>query len=59
MTIRKAINDLPEKYRNVFVLSRYQGLTYAEIAAACNISIKTVESRMSQALRILRKELKY
>ena len=58
ITINKAIDSLPEKYRVVFMLSRFQGLTYAEIAKACNISIKTVESRMSLALQTLRKKLK-
>jgi RNA polymerase sigma-70 factor (family 1) len=58
ITIQNAIDGLPEKYRNVFVMSRHQGLTYAEIAEACQISIKTVESRMSHALQVLRKTLK-
>jgi RNA polymerase sigma-70 factor (ECF subfamily) len=58
ITIRKAIENLPEKYRLVFQLSRFEGLTYAEISAVCKISIKTVESRMSRALQILRKALK-
>jgi len=58
ITIQKAIDKLPDKYRAVFLMSRYQGLTYAEIAEVCQISIKTVESRMSRALQTLRKELR-
>jgi RNA polymerase sigma-70 factor (ECF subfamily) len=58
ITIKKAVDNLPEKYRIVFVMSRYQGLTYAEIAEACQISIKTVESRMSHALQTLRRVLR-
>ncbi len=58
MSIRKAIENLPHRYRLVFELSRYEGLTYSEIALACGISIKTVESRMSQALSNLRKVLR-
>ncbi|NOY60515.1 MAG: RNA polymerase sigma-70 factor [Calditrichaeota bacterium] len=55
--IFSAIEELPEKLRTVFVLSRFDGLKYTEIAQACEISIKTVEKRMSRALRVLRKEL--
>ncbi|RMH78025.1 MAG: RNA polymerase sigma-70 factor [Calditrichaeota bacterium] len=55
--IQEAINDLPEKQRLVFILHRFQDFTYAEIAEALNISIKTVEKRMSQALAYLRERL--
>lgn len=54
ITLQNCINNLPDKLREVFVLSRYQGYTYAEIAEACHISVKTVESRMSKALKQLR-----
>ncbi|MFH1940700.1 MAG: RNA polymerase sigma-70 factor [bacterium] len=56
-SIHIALNNLPEKLRTVFMLSRYEGLTYSEIAEACHISVKTVESRMSRALLRLREEL--
>ena len=56
-SINMAMNNLPEKLRTVFLLSRYEGLKYTEIAEVCNISIKTVESRMSKALRLLQEEL--
>jgi len=52
-----ALGKLPEKLRTVFILSRYEGLQYTEIAEVCGISVKTVESWMSQALRLLREEL--
>jgi RNA polymerase sigma-70 factor (ECF subfamily) len=52
-----ALRKLPEKIRLVFILNHLEGFKYAEIAETCGISIKTVESRMSKALRILRKEL--
>lgn len=55
--IRDAVDKLPVERRKVFVMSRYDGLTYAEIAVRLNISVKTVESQMSSALRTLRKEL--
>lgn len=56
-SINIAIEKLPERLRTVFILSRHEGLKYAEIADVCHISVKTVESRMSQALEFLRKEL--
>lgn len=52
--IHKAINDLPDKCRDVFQLSRFDQLKYQEIADALNISIKTVENQMGKALKILR-----
>jgi RNA polymerase sigma-70 factor (ECF subfamily) len=55
--VRDAINGLPENCREVFQLSREQGLKYVEIAATLEISVKTVEKRMGQALAELRERL--
>lgn len=55
--VRSAIDRLPDKTREIFQLSRYQGLKYAEIAVALDISVKTVEKRMGQALAELRNRL--
>ena len=52
-----AIAALPDAVRETFELSRRDGLTYAEIASALGISVKTVEARMGRALRELRTEL--
>ncbi len=52
-----AIQSLPEPVRLVFTMSRFEGVKYAEIAAALNVSVKTVEARMSKALAILREKL--
>lgn len=55
--IQVALNKLPEKCRAVFHLSRSEELRYQEIADFLGISIKTVETQMVKALKILRKEL--
>jgi RNA polymerase sigma-70 factor (ECF subfamily) len=55
--LQAAIESLPEPIRAVFVMSRFDGAKYAEIAAAFDISVKTVEARMSKALSILREKL--
>lgn len=55
--VREAIATLPELTREVFQLSRVQGLRYVEIAGVLGISVKTVEKRMGQALAELRDRL--
>ncbi len=56
--IEESIASLPEKRREIFRLSREEGLKYREIAEKLNISIKTVEAQMGQAIRYLRDKLK-
>lgn len=48
------INKLPVQCRNVFLLSKKDGLKYKEIAEQLDISIKTVERHMAKALKRLR-----
>lgn len=55
--IWQVINSLPEKCREVFLLSRFEDKKYAEIAQQLKISVKTVETQMSKALKILRENL--
>lgn len=52
--VNRAIDRLPPRCREVFLLSRDTGLTYGEIATELGISIKTVETQMGRALRTLR-----
>lgn len=52
-----ALNELPEKCRTIFQLSRFEELKYQEIADRLQISIKTVEAQMGKALKILRVKL--
>lgn len=54
----KAIKELPERYRQTFVLSRFSGLSNKEIAEELGLSVRTVESYMTSALKILRIVLK-
>lgn len=55
--IQKAISTLPSKCQLVFKLSRFENLSYKEIAEKLDISIKTVENQMGKALRLLREQL--
>lgn len=57
--IRTALGELPEKCREVFVLSYVNGLKSKEIADAMDISVRTVEAHVYKALRLLRERLKY
>lgn len=50
----KALENLPEKQRTVFLLSRMDGMKYFEIAEALGVSVKAVEKRMKNALQYLR-----
>jgi RNA polymerase sigma factor (sigma-70 family) len=53
----KALAQLNEKQRIVFLMSRMEGLKYHEIAERLNISVKAVEKRMSSTLAYLKKAL--
>lgn len=52
---RQTLKELPERCRQIFILSRNQGLKYNEIAEKLSISIKTVEANMGKALFAFRK----
>ena len=56
--ITKAIEELPENYRETFKLSRFGEQSNPQIAEALGVSIKTVEYRITQSLKILRVKLK-
>lgn len=55
--IARAVESLPERCRLVYTLSRREQLSYAAIAAALGISVKTVEAQMARAFRLLRTRL--
>lgn len=55
--IQKAIDKLPERCQQIYILSRRSGLTYAEIAEILEISVNTVGTQMGRALSSLRSDL--
>jgi len=52
------INEIPERRREIFCLSRFEGLSYKQIAERLNISENTVDSQIRNALAFLRKEFR-
>jgi len=56
--IEAAIGSLPARRQEIFRLAREEGLKYREIAEQLNLSVKTVETQMTLALRQLRDSLK-
>lgn len=55
--IMTVVDALPERCREVFILSKVEGLKNREIADRLGISLKTVEAQMTIAIKRLRKEL--
>ena len=56
--VTMSIDQLPERCREIFILSRYELLTYVEISEKLNISVNTVKTQISRALDSLRVSLK-
>lgn len=56
--IEKALSSLPDRCREIFILSKLEGKKQKEIAEELNVSIKTVECQMTIAYKKLREELK-
>ena len=56
--VNKALRKLPEKTQMIFRKSRFEQLSNREIAANCDMSIKTVEAHITNALKILKKEMR-
>ncbi|HET6558941.1 MAG TPA: RNA polymerase sigma-70 factor [Prolixibacteraceae bacterium] len=53
----ETINLFPEKQKNVFILKRFDGLSYKQISAELNMSERMVEKYVSKSLVALRNEL--
>ena len=55
--VKKAVNELPERRKKIYRLSREKGLSYKEIASLLQIKSKTVENQLNLALKHIRKRL--
>lgn len=55
--LSRALEQLPETYREAFELNRVEGLKYREIAQKLDVSERTVEVRISKAIELLKKHL--
>ncbi|HEX6533974.1 MAG TPA: RNA polymerase sigma-70 factor [Gemmatimonadaceae bacterium] len=55
--VERIIQQLPERSREAYLLHRRDGLSYAEIAAVMDVSVRTVENHIARALRGLREGL--
>jgi len=55
--IQVAVEQLPPRCREAYVLNREHGMSYAEIAEVMGISVRTVETQLARANRVLRREL--
>nr|WP_231708507.1 sigma-70 family RNA polymerase sigma factor [Sphingomonas populi] len=58
LELERIVLDLPEKMRDVFVLSRFRHMSNVEIATTLGISVKTVEWRMGKALALCMSRLR-
>jgi RNA polymerase sigma-70 factor (ECF subfamily) len=56
--VEQTLESLPERCKEIFSMSRFEGLKYREIAEKLQISPKTVEANMGKALQAFRKSLK-
>ncbi len=52
-----AIHELPPKCKQIFLMSKKEGLTNIEISQCLNLSKKTVENQITKAFRILRNKM--
>ena len=57
--IDKILTTLPPRQQEIFTLSRFEGLSHADIATKLNVSVRTVENQIYRALKIIKDNLKF
>jgi RNA polymerase sigma-70 factor (ECF subfamily) len=57
--VHKAIDSLPDQCRKIYLMIKYDGLSYNEITEILGISINTVKTQMKRAMKSLLKNLSY
>tara|TARA_R110002073_G_scaffold295704_1_gene461630 strand:+ start:11011 stop:11610 length:600 start_codon:yes stop_codon:yes gene_type:complete len=57
--VQKEIQNLPPKCKNIFILSKHEGLSNVEISEYLNVSIKTVEAHITKGFSIIREKVSY
>lgn len=55
--IARILERLPERCGKIFMMNRFEGFRYSEIAEKLSVSVKTVEANMGKALKEFRREL--
>ncbi|MEO0444046.1 MAG: RNA polymerase sigma factor, partial [Pseudomonadota bacterium] len=55
--LQKIIDCLPTRCREVFMLSRFEGMKHRQIADACGISVSMVEKHLKKAITIIRSRM--
>lgn len=56
--LNEAINELPTQCKKVFKMSRFDNMSHKEIASQLNLSVRTVENHIAQAIRLLRPKMR-
>lgn len=56
--VRRAIDSLPKRCKEIFLLCKYEGFKYSEISEILDISTKTVQGQMVKAYKLIREEFK-
>jgi RNA polymerase sigma-70 factor, ECF subfamily len=56
--IKKTLEELPPRCREIFILSRMEGLKNNEVADKLNVTVKAVEAQITKALKVFRVSLK-